>query len=111
MKKDSLDMDDEDIAAIAEAIANCEQERILITHGTDTMSDTSRTLLAADLDKTIVLVGAWQPAKFINSDASFNIGFGLAAAMLLEPGVYVAMNGKILPAATVIKNQQTKQFE
>ena len=64
----------------------------------------------AGLDKTVVLVGAWLPAAFIKSDSNFNIGFGLAVATL-SAGVYVAMNGKILPAETVKKNRKAGCFE
>ena len=75
------------------------------------MPETARAVEAAGLDKTVVLVGAWLPAAFTKSDANFNIGFGLAAAMTLSAGVYVAMNGRILAAETVKKNRKAGRFE
>ena len=110
MKKDSLDMDDGDRAVVVAALRDCPQSRILITHGSDTMPETARAVETAGLDKTVVLVGAWLPAAFIKSDSNFNIGFGLAVAMTLSAGVYVAMNGKILPAETVKKKPQSRML-
>lgn len=109
MKKDSLDLTDEDRAIIADAVKSCEQARILITHGTDTMVKTARSL--GDIgDKTIVLTGAMQPASLRTTDAIFNVGYAVAAVQLLGPGVYVAMNGQVLNPETAVKDRDAGQF-
>lgn len=110
MRKDSLEMDDRDRSIILNAVRACEYERILITHGTDTMANTAAAL--ADVkDKTIVLVGAMQPARMRRTDALFNIGFAWASVQLLAPGVYIAMNGEVFEAGAVRKNLQAQRFE
>ena len=96
--KDSLELTDEDRALIAQQVQKDEHDRILITHGTDTMAHTARELQIIK-DKTIVLVGSLSPARFKNSDAVFNIGFAVGAVQLLQPGVYIAMNGRIFGCA------------
>lgn len=113
LKKDSLDMDDEDRGAVAETIAAHAATRFVITHGTDTMSETARAIAAhPDIaEKTVVLVGSFAPAIFRDSDADFNIGFAAAAALCLPAGIYVAMNGKIIPAETVRKNRKAVRFD
>jgi L-asparaginase len=110
MRKDSLDLSDEDRALIAETVANDPCDRILITHGTDTMVETAKALITI-AQKTIVLTGALEPALFKTSDAVFNIGCALGAVQSLTPGVYIAMNGKIFPADKVRKNLQKNRFE
>jgi L-asparaginase len=110
MRKDSLDLSDEDRALIAETVANDPCDRILITHGTDTMVETAKALITIS-QKTIVLTGALEPALFKTSDAVFNIGCALGAVQSLTPGVYIAMNGKIFPADKVRKNLQKNRFE
>ena len=108
--KDSLEMTDEDRSAIAHAVANDPSDRILITHGTDTMVDTGQALLHIP-DKTIVLVGSLSPARFKNSDAVFNIGVAVSAVQLLNPGVFIAMNGCIFESTKVRKNRAENRFE
>ena len=108
--KDSLEMTDEDRSAIAHAVANDPSNRILITHGTDTMVDTGQALLHIP-DKTIVLVGSLSPARFKNSDAVFNIGVAVSAVQLLNPGVFIAMNGCIFESTKVRKNRAENRFE
>ena len=110
LKKDSLEITDEDRAAIVAKVQAEKCSRILITHGTDTMADTARALQHIS-DKTIVLVGAMQPARFRDSDAIFNTGFAIAAANQSPPGIYVAMNGKLFDADEVQKNRAAGQFE
>jgi L-asparaginase len=110
MRKDSLDLSDEDRALIAETVANDPCDRILITHGTDTMVETAKALITI-AQKTIVLTGALEPALFKTSDAVFNIGCALGAVQSLTPGVYIAMNGKIFPADKVRKNLKKNRFE
>jgi L-asparaginase len=110
MAKDSLEMTDEDRAIIAQAVEGCEADKIIITHGTDTMPETA-TALQGITDKTIVLVGAMQPARFRDSDALFNSGFAVAAARVFPLGGYVAMNGQIFNANQVQKNREAGLFE
>ena len=109
-RKDSLDLTDADRAQIREAVASCGCDRILITHGTDTMVQTAQALAGLD-GKTVVLVGSLTPARFKHSDAEFNIGFALGALQALPPGVYVAMNGRIFDPAHVQKNRAANRFE
>ncbi|MEM8696890.1 MAG: asparaginase domain-containing protein [Pseudomonadota bacterium] len=109
MRKDSLELTDADRAAIRSAIETSESDRILITHGTDTMVDTAR-MLGGIAGKTIVLTGALQPATLKHSDAEFNIGFALAAAQSLPAGVYIAMNGQIFDPATARKDRAAGRF-
>ncbi|MEL8054885.1 MAG: asparaginase domain-containing protein [Pseudomonadota bacterium] len=109
MKKDSLDLTDEDRANIFEAVKTCDADRILITHGTDTMAQTAERLLGID-DKTIVLTGAMQPARLRSTDAIFNVGFALAATQLAPAGIYIAMSGQVFEAGSVRKDRTAGQF-
>ena len=109
--KDSLHLTDADREAIVEACRTCEEERILVSHGTDSMAETARTLGTAGIAKTIVLFGAAVPFIKPASDAVFNLGFALAAVQQLPAGVYVAMNGRIFLWNNVRKNRETGFFE
>ena len=108
---DSLDMTDEDRTMIAGECNNTESEKIVITHGTDTMVDTAKKLAALVKEKTIVLTGAMIPYKFGSSDGLFNLGSALAFVQSLPQGVYVAMNGRYFTWDNVWKNRRTGQFE
>ena len=109
MRKDSLELTDEDRAQIHAAVAKSDAERILITHGTDTMVQTGKAL--QDIEgKTIVLTGSLQPARIRDSDAEFNVGFAFAAVQALPAGVYVAMNGQIFDPATTHKDREAGRF-
>ncbi len=108
---DSLDMQDVHRQQVRAACARSEEDRIVIVHGTDTMRETAEVLGSAGLAKTIVLTGAMVPCRIDGSDAQFNLGFACAAAMLCEPGVYVAMNGQIFPWNAVRKNRSAGLFE
>ncbi len=109
MAKDSLEMTDEDRAVIAKAVANCEANKIIITHGTDTMPETAR-FLGNLSDKAVVLTGALAPAIFKDSDALFNVGGALAAVQALETGVYIVMNGELFDAMNVRKDVENNCF-
>ena len=111
MMIDSLQMTDMDRELIAEHCRKAEESKIVITHGTDTMSDTARLLGQKIKDKTIVLTGAMIPYKFGSSDGLFNLGSALAFVQTLKPGVYVAMNGRCFNANNVRKNKETGEFE
>ena len=111
MLVDSLDMTREDRELIATRCRECEEDRVVITHGTDTMVDTARVLAEAVPDKTVVLTGAMIPIAFGSSDGLFNLGSALSFAQVLEPGVFVAMNGRYFPWDRVRKNRETGVFE
>ncbi len=108
---DSLDMTDEHRTKIIRESRDAEEEWVLITHGTDTMEVTARTLGEAGLPKTIVLTGALVPYKFGSSDGLFNLGSALAFVQTLPHGVYIAMNGRYFPWNNVRKNRKTGMFE
>lgn len=109
--KDSLDILETDREAIAAACRSAREERILITHGTDTMVQTAGHLARQVPGKTIVLTGAMVPFSVSNSDALFNFGFALAAVQLEPAGIYVAMNGRVFPWGEVRKNRSAGWFE
>ena len=111
MMIDSLEMDDDDRAIILSQCRKCPRERIVLTHGTDTMELTARLLGEAITDKTIVLTGAMIPYAFGSSDGLFNLGGALAFAQSLPHGVYVAMNGRCFPWDRVRKNRDAGVFE
>ena len=112
MMIDSLEMDDAGRAAIVARCREAAEQAIVVTHGTDTMVDTARTLAAADLaGRTIVLTGAMVPYAFGSSDGLFNLGSALSFVQVLPPGVYIAMNGRHFPWNAVRKNRQTGVFE
>lgn len=111
MMIDSLEMTNEHRNYIADECEQCDEEKIVITHGTDTMAETARVLANRITDKTIVLTGAMIPIKFGSSDGLFNLGSALAFVQSLPPGVYVAMNGRYFNWDNVRKNRQTGVFE
>ena len=111
MMVDSLDMTDADRELIVRNCAQCEESRIVITHGTDTMVETARALAAGVAGKTIVLTGAMIPYTFNSSDGLFNLGSALSFAQLLTPGVYIAMNGQHFNWDKMRKNRETGVFE
>ena len=108
---DSLDMTDDDRKVILDNCISVNEEQIVITHGTDTMTKTCEVLADANLRKTIVLTGAMIPYKFGSSDGLFNFGGALAFAQALPFGVYVAMNGCYFQWDEVEKNKETGVFE
>ncbi len=110
LKKDSLEITDEDRDMIYEQVSTESCKNILITHGTDTMINTAQRLESIK-DKTIVLTGAMNPARFRNTDAIFNIGYAISAAQHLPNGIYLAMNGQIFTPDAVQKNRAAAQFE
>ena len=111
MLVDSLEMTDADRQIIVEQCRKCKEDRIVITHGTDTMEETAKVLGKAGLEKTIVLTGAMVPYKFGSSDGLFNLGSALAFAQTLSRGVYIAMNGRYFTWNNVKKNKKIGEFE
>lgn len=111
MMVDSLEMTKDDREIILKHCQNSNHSHIVITHGTDTMSETARVLGEAKIPgKTIVLTGAMVPYKFGSSDGLFNLGSALAFVQTLASGVYVVMNGRALPWNNVMKNRRTGEF-
>ncbi|MBD0279166.1 MAG: asparaginase [Bacteroidota bacterium] len=111
MMIDSLEMTDLDRELIARHCNETDEDRIVITHGTDTMAQTAAVLAQMVKGKTVVLTGAMIPYKFGSSDGLFNLGSALAFVQALPPGVYVAMNGRYFHAGNVRKNRETGEFE
>ena len=111
MLKDSLDMVDIDRKLILDACMQTEINKIVITHGTDTMTVTAKFLAQNIKNKTIIFTGAMIPYKFGSSDGLFNLGSALTAAQTLGPGVYIAINGNIFQWDKVIKNRKKGIFE
>jgi L-asparaginase len=111
MMIDSLDMTEADRARVVERCRSSAEDRLVVTHGTDTMVETARALKAAGLGKTVVLTGAMVPYAFGSSDGLFNLGSALSFAQVLPPGVYVAMNGRCFPGDRVRKNREGGVFE
>lgn len=110
LRKDSLHITAEDRDLLRATIAAQTGRYVLVTHGTDTMVDTAK-VLSTIADKTIVLTGALNPARFRGSDAEFNIGTAVGAVQSLPPGVYIAMNGRIWDPLKVRKNTVANRFE
>ena len=110
MMIDSLDMTDGHRDAVLAACRSTPEDRIVITHGTDTMEVTARVLGQADVRKTIVLTGAMIPYKFGSSDGLFNLGSALAFVQSLPIGVYIAMNGRCFLWDRVRKDRENGVF-
>lgn len=110
MRKDSLDLTDDDRIKLRQAVEASSAKQIVITHGTDTMIASAKALSGIS-GKAIVLTGAMQPARFRFTDAVFNIASAMMAAQTLTEGVYIAMNGKVFDPATTRKNVAENRFE
>lgn len=111
MMIDSLDMTDADRETIAQNCIKTAEDKIIITHGTDTMVETARVLAEKVKGKTIVIVGAMVPYKFGSSDGLFNLGSAFAFVQTLPAGVYIAMNGRYFKWDNVRKNKKIGEFE
>ena len=110
MRKDSLDMTDADRALVRQRIAEVRHVRVLVTHGTDTMTHTAQQLRGIT-DKVVVFTGSITPARFRATDAALNIGCALGALQCASPGVYIAMHGQVFDAFRVRKNREKQRFE
>jgi L-asparaginase len=109
LRKDSLELTDADRDELYHCVAGMKTSRVVMTHGTDTMAVTAARL-AAIKGKTIVLTGALSPARFSESDASFNLGMAFATAQVAPPGVFIVMNGEVFPAGSVRKDREAGRF-
>ena len=110
MMKDSLEMKNEDRALILDNCLKAKEDKIIITHGTDTMVETAKSIAARKLNKTVVLTGAMTPYKFGSSDGLFNLGAAIGFVQSLNHGVYIAMNGKYFNHDEVEKNNDIGEF-
>ncbi|MCZ6722533.1 MAG: asparaginase domain-containing protein [Gammaproteobacteria bacterium] len=110
LKKDSLEMNDEDRETIRQKVETDACDRIVITHGSDSMIKTAMCLLDIK-DKTIVITGAMQPARMRYTDSAYNMGVATMAVQLLEAGVYITMNGQIFDPRSTRKNVAQSRFE
>jgi L-asparaginase len=110
MRKDSLELTDADRALIASAAKEAPESRIVVTHGTDTMTETAKVLAEAVPGKTVVLTGALSPARFAETDAPFNLGMAFAAAQTAGPGVWIAMSGQVFDGLKVRKDREAGKF-
>lgn len=111
MLKDSNDMTDSDREKMLQSCKNCSENKIVITHGTDTMTETAKVLGENIGDKVIVLLGSMIPYSFGSSDALFNLGCAISTVQILPKGVYITMNGKIFPYDNVRKNKEIGEFQ
>ena len=110
LRKDSIELTEADRQLIRRHVEAAPANRVLITHGTDTMVQTALAL--EDIPrKTVVLTGSMQPARFRNTDAVFNVGVAIGAVQCLPPGVYLAMNGRVFDPRRVRKNRERHAFE
>lgn len=109
MRKDSLDMTDVDRALIRSAVEVAQESRIVVTHGTDTMTETARALIGVP-GKTVVLTGSLAPARFAVTDATFNVGMAFAAVQSLPAGIYIVMNGQVFEGGRVRKDRDANRF-
>lgn len=111
MMMDSLEMTSDHRARIVAACRDSAEDRMVVTHGTDTMVETARAIAEVVTGKTVVLTGAMVPYAFGSSDGLFNLGSALSFAQALPPGVYLAMNGRWFPWNNVRKNREEGVFE
>ncbi|WP_417582511.1 asparaginase domain-containing protein [Nitrincola sp.] len=110
LRKDSLELTDADRELIYQTVVNSPAEHLVITHGTDTMTQTAQQL--KDISgKTVVITGAMLPALCKQTDAEFNLGGAIALAQTLPHGVYIFMNGRVYDPDKVTKNRAAKQFQ
>ena len=109
LKKDSLEITDQDRMLLLNECISAEENKIIITHGTDTLSETAN-FLSEIKNKTIILTGAMRPERFTNSDADLNIGIAIGGVQSLSNGVYIAMHGLILPHDEISRNMETGQY-
>lgn len=110
MRKDSLELTDADRALIASAAREASETRIVVTHGTDTMTETAKVLATEVPGKTVCLTGALSPARFAETDAPFNLGMAFATAQVAAPGVYIAMSGEVFDGLKVRKDRAAGKF-
>lgn len=110
LRKDSLDMTEQDRALVRDAVEKSPERMVVVTHGTDTMVETAKALRGIP-GKVVALTGSLSPARFKSSDAIFNVAVAVAAVQTLPEGVYIAMNGRVFDPDRVRKNREANRFE
>lgn len=110
MRKDSLELTEADRLLVAAAAREAPEARVVVTHGTDTMTETAKVLAAEVPGKTLVLTGALSPARFAETDAPFNLGMAFATAQVAPPGVWIAMSGEVFDGLKVKKDRAAGKF-
>ena len=111
MMIDSLKMSEAERSYIVEKCKKENTHKIVITHGTDTIVETAKMLAKNIQDKTVILTGAMIPINFGSSDGLFNLGSALSFVQILEPGIYITMNGRYFDWDNVKKNKKIGIFE
>ena len=107
-KKDSQEITSEDRAKLKALCESIPEDKIIITHGTDTMAETARSL--SGINKTIIITGSMKPERFSNSDAPINLGAAIAACQTLSKGSYLVMHGMVIPHNQIERNLQTGKY-
>lgn len=109
-QKDSLEIEDKDRRKLLDLILSLDASKVIITHGTDTMTDTASYLAEKLTDKVVVITGAMRPEQFSNSDAPVNLGCAIGACNTLEVGVYISMHGIVKPYDQIKRNMETGKY-
>jgi L-asparaginase len=119
-KKDSLEMTNADrdllVVSIRKILTRSSVARIVITHGTDTMIETARYVhmrISGDnpFDFVITFTGATKPERFVDSDASFNLGAAISATSICSPGsIMICMNGNAIPVGECTRDEKLGIF-
>ena len=109
-KKDSLEITEADLQHLKKMIEKTNCEKLIITHGTDTLSNTAHYLAKHNLGKTIVLTGAMRPQKFVDTDADVNLGLAIAAVQMMSNGVFVCMHGLVLSYDQIDRDKKTGKY-
>jgi len=109
MKKDSTEITEDDRASLKKLVESTASDKIVITHGTDTMEETAKYLSKVE-NKTIVITGAMRPERFANTDADINLGMAIATVQVAQPGVYICMHGLVIPWDKVSRNMETGKY-
>ena len=109
LKKDSLEINETDRDLILKTCNNAKEDKIIITHGTDTIGETAE-FLSSIKNKTIILTGSMRPQRFSNSDADLNIGIAIGGIQAINKGVYIALHGLIIPYNQLSRDMETGQY-
>jgi L-asparaginase len=109
LKKDSLEINEIDRDIILKTCNSAKENKIIITHGTDTIGETAE-FLSSIKNKTIILTGSMRPQRFSNSDADLNIGIAIGGIQAINKGVYIALHGLIIPYNQLSRNMETGQY-
>ena len=109
-KKDSQEINQNDRQELIDCCQQTNYSRIIITHGTDTLLETAKSLSEIN-NKTIILTGSFLPSKFKDSDAEFNIGMAISGIQTLPKGVFICINGLIASFTLFTRNLNTGKYE